>query len=355
MSKIPVAVLGATGTVGQRFIQLLDNHPWFEVTTLTGSDRSAGQVYGDACHWLMNTEMPAWARSMRVVPNVPVDYNVAVAFSALPTATAKEVEPVLAQAGVVVCSNASAYRQEPDVPILLPEANADHANLVAFQRQQRGWKGCIVTNPNCTSTGLTIALKALGNAFGLEKLFAVSMQAISGAGYPGVASYDILDNIIPYVGGAEEEKVEQEPRKMLGTFTGQAIQLADFVASAHTNRVPVADGHTVCASVALATPATPEEAMTVLREYRGPEASRGLPSSPDPVIAVRTGIDQPQPRFERGTGKGMSTVIGRVRADPLFTLKFVVFSHNTVRGAAGGAVYNAELLTRMGIIDKALF
>lgn len=352
MSKIPVAVLGATGTVGQRFIQLLDNHPWFEVTTLTGSDRSAGQIYGDVCHWLMNTEMPTWARSMRVVPTVPVDYHVAVAFSALPAGTAKEVEPVLAQAGVAVCSNASAYRQEPDVPILLPEANADHADLVKFQRQQRGWKGCIVTNPNCTSTGLTIALKALRDAFGLKKLFAVSMQAISGAGYPGVASYDILDNVIPYVGGAEEEKVEQEPRKILGTFTGQAIELADFVASAHTNRVPVADGHTVCASVELATPATPEEALKVLRQYRGPAASRNLPSSPDPVIVVRTANDQPQPRFELSTGKGMATVVGRVRPDPLFTLKFVVFSHNTVRGAAGGSLYNAELLVNLGLIDK---
>ncbi len=349
--KIPVAVLGATGTVGQRFIQLLDNHPWFEVTTLTGSDRSAGRIYGEACHWLMNTEMPAWAANMRVLPTLPADYNVAVAFSALPADTAKDVEPELAKKGVGVCSNASAYRKEADVPILLPEANAEHAAIVSVQRQKRGWPGFIVTNPNCTSTGMTIALKALQNAFGLKKVFAVSMQAISGAGYPGVASYDILDNVIPYIGG-EEEKVEWEPKKMLGTFNGETIDLADYGASAHTNRVPVADGHTVCVSVELGTPATPEEAMQVFREYRGPEVSRGLPFSPDPVIVVRTAPDQPQPRLERSTGKGQATVVGRVRPDPLFTLKFVVFSHNTVRGAAGGSLYNAELLVNMGLIAR---
>ena len=349
--RIPVAVLGATGTVGQRFIQLLDNHPWFEVTTLTGSDRSAGRIYGEACHWLMDSEMPVWAREMRVMPTLPVDYDVAVAFSALPASIAKETEPELARKGIAVCSNASAYRKEPDVPILLPEANAEHAEIVRLQRQQRGWPGLIVTNPNCTSTGMTIALKALQNAFGLKRLFAVSMQAISGAGYPGVPSYDILGNVIPYIGG-EEEKVEWEPRKMLGTFTGSEIALADFVASAHTNRVPVADGHTVCVSVELGASATPEEAATVLREYTGPESSRGLPSSPDPVIVVREAPDQPQPRFELATGKGMATVVGRLRPDPIFDLKFVVFSHNTVRGAAGGSLYNAELLVNLGLIKK---
>lgn len=349
--RIPVAVLGATGTVGQRFIQLLDKHPWFEVTTLTGSDRSAGRIYGEVCHWLMNTEMPTWARKMKVVSTLPVGYDVALAFSALPASVAKESEPALAQKGIAVCSNASAYRQEPDVPIILPEVNAEHAQIVKIQQQRRGWPGFITTNPNCTSTGMTVALKALQNTFGLKRLFAVSMQAISGAGYPGVASYDILDNVIPYIGG-EEEKVEKEPLKMLGKFTGEAIEQADFVASAHTNRVAVADGHTICLSIELAQSASPEEAIQALQSYTGPEASRGLPSSPKPVIVVRTAPDQPQPRFELNTGKGMSTVVGRVRSDPIFTLKMVVFSHNTIRGAAGGSLYNAELLVNMGLIGS---
>ncbi|MBE0696962.1 MAG: aspartate-semialdehyde dehydrogenase, partial [Anaerolineaceae bacterium] len=214
--KIPVSVLAATGSVGQRFIQLLDNHPWFEVVSLTGSDRSVGQKYGSACHWILPEPMPAWAYDMQVVPTTPEAANAGIAFSALPASTAKDTEPLLAQAGIKVFSNASAYRSEPDVPILLPEVNPDHAHLVTTQREKRGWPGYIITNSNCTSTGMTVALKALQDAFGLAVVFAVSMQALSGAGYPGVASLDIIDNIIPYVGGEEENKVEWEPRKMLG-------------------------------------------------------------------------------------------------------------------------------------------
>ncbi len=347
--RIPVAILGATGTVGQRFVQLLDHHPWFEVAVLTGSDRSVGHAYGEACHWLMDTAMPEWAAKMQVLPTTPVEYDVAVAFSALPAGIAKEAEPALAQKGIAVCSNASAFRKEPDVPIILPEVNADHANLVKAQRERRGWSGLIVTNPNCTSTGMTVALKALQDAFGLKKLFAVSMQAISGAGYPGIASYDILDNVVPYIGD-EEAKVEWEPRKMLGTFTGESIELADFQASAHTNRVPVSDGHTLCISVELGQPASVEDAAQVLRAYRGPEIARDLPWAPNPVIDLRSEPDRPQPRLDRRTGKGMSTVVGRLRSDPLFHLKMVVFSHNTVRGAAGGSLLNAELLVKMGLI-----
>ena len=213
--KIPVSVLAATGSVGQRFVQLLDSHPWFEVVALTGSDRSIGQKYGEACHWILPEPMPEWARDIMVVPTTPEAANTPLAFSALPASIAKEVEPLFAQAGVKVFSNASAYRTEPDVPILLPEVNPDHIQLIDAQRCNRDWSGFIVTNSNCTSTGMTVALKALQDAFGLSVVFAVSLQALSGAGYPGVPSMDIIDNVVPYIGG-EEEKVEWEPRKMLG-------------------------------------------------------------------------------------------------------------------------------------------
>jgi aspartate-semialdehyde dehydrogenase len=352
MERIPVAILAATGNVGQRFVQLLDNHPWFDVVALTGSDRSIGQTYGQSCHWILPEAMPAWAAGLEVKPTLPEAVgNVLLVFSALPASIARDAEPLFAQAGAAVCSNASAYRREIDVPILLPEVNADHAGVVPLQRQRRGWSGCIVTNPNCTSTGLTVALKALQARFGLRKVFAVSLQALSGAGYPGVASLDIIDNVIPYIGD-EEGKIEWETRKMLGKFNGSQLELASFTVSAHANRVAVSDGHTVCFSVELEETATPEEAQRALQDYQPPELSRGLPSTPNPVIAIRSEPDRPQPRLDRNTGKGMTTVVGRVRADPLFDLKMVVLSHNTVRGAAGGAIYNGELLTSMELLSK---
>ncbi|HFC09105.1 MAG TPA: aspartate-semialdehyde dehydrogenase [Chloroflexi bacterium] len=346
-APIPVAILGATGTVGQRFISLLDGHPWFRVVALTGSERRAGQRYGKAVHWLLSSPLPAWAAGMPLLPTDPASLNgVALAFSALPSDVAREVEPQLAARGIWVCSNASAFRREPDVPILMPEVNADQTAVLEIQRRRRGWKAGIVTNSNCTSSGMTVTLKALDDAFGLEKVFAVSMQAISGAGYPGVASLDIVGNVIPYIGG-EEAKVEWEPRKMLGKAIPEGIRLADFRISAHTNRVPVVDGHTVVASVALQRkPAGVEEAIRALEAYQPPAIARGLPSTPAPVIVVRREPDRPQPRLDAFTGRGMTTVVGRVRSDPIWDLKFVVVSHNTVRGAAGGAVYNAELLVR---------
>lgn len=346
MFPIPVAVLGATGSVGQRFVSLLDHHPFFKVTGLAASDRSEGKPYAQACRWILSEPMPAWAREMTLQPCTPQALpQVKLVFSALPSNQAQTLEPEFAAAGVAVCSNASAYRQESDVPLLLPEVNAEHIHLVHHQRLARGWSGCIVTNPNCTSTGLTVALKALDDAFGLRKAFVVSLQALSGAGYPGVASLDILDNVIPNING-EEEKVEWEPRKMLGRLAGETIQLADIKISAHTNRVAVLDGHTVCVSVELTEPATPQQAIRALSSYQAAEMARGLPSAPNPVIMVREEADRPQPRLDRLTGKGMSTVVGRLRPDPLFTLKFVVLSHNTIRGAAGGSIYNAELLVR---------
>lgn len=347
--KIPVAVLGATGSVGQRFVHLLDDHPWFRVAALTGSDRSAGRSYGEACRWVLGEAMPAWAAEMPLLPSDPEQVGAPLVFSALPTEKARTIEPEFARAGIMVCSNASAYRSEPDVPILIPEVNPEHAGLVEVQRRSRGWKGAIVTNSNCTSTGMTVALKPLLKAFGLRRVFAFSMQAVSGAGYPGVPSLDILDNVIPYIGG-EEEKVELEPLKMLGRFDGAAIQPARFGVSAHTNRVAVSDGHLVCLSVELARQASVEQAEAVLQAYRPPQAAGGLPSTPDPVILLRNEDDRPQPRLDRMAGKGMTTVVGRLRPDPLFDLRLVVLSHNTIRGAAGGSIYNAELLVKLGLL-----
>jgi aspartate-semialdehyde dehydrogenase len=293
--------------------------------------------------------MPEFAREMVVVPAMPECIDAEIVFSALHNEIAKDLEPQFAQAGFAVCSNASSYRRAEDVPLLLPEVNADHIQLVKIQREQRGWNGCILTNPNCTSTGLTIALKALDDAFGVKKVFAVSLQALSGAGYPGIPSLDIIDNVIPNING-EEDKVEWEPRKMLGKLNDSRINLADIRFSAHTNRVAVIDGHTVCASVELAHPAEPEIAEAVLRDYRAPASAGELPSSPRPVIDVRSEADRPQPRLDRLTGKGMTTVVGRLRRDPILDLKFVVLSHNTIRGAAGGSIYNAELLVNEGLL-----
>jgi len=347
--RIPVSVLGATGSVGQRFVQLLDGHPWFELVALTGSDRKIGKSYGSACNWVLDEAMPEWAESMILKPSDPGEMSVQVAFSALPSRVAKDVEPQFAQAGVMVCSNASAYREEPDVPVLLPEVNADHAGILTAQRTIRGWRGGIVTNPNCTSTGMTVALKALQDAFGLRRVFVVSMQALSGAGYPGIASLDIIDNVIPNIQG-EEEKVEQEPRKMLGAFRDGQISFAEFMISAHTNRVAVRDGHLVCLSVELKNPSGMDAAAEALESYTAPQSSRDLPSAPNPVILLRHEDDRPQPRLDRMTGKGMTTVVGRLRPDPLLHLKMVVLSHNTIRGAAGGSIYNAELLVKQGFV-----
>lgn len=351
MSKLPVAVLAATGSVGQRFVQLLDNHPWFEVVALTGSDRGLGQPYGEVCRWLLADEMPAWARDMPVLPSTPEAVQVPLVFSGLPTDVARDVEPLFAQASAAVCSNASAYRTAPDVPILLPEINAGHAHVIQAQRAQRGWAGLIATNSNCTCTGMTIALKPLMDAFGLRRVFAVSMQALSGAGYPGVASMDIADNMVPFIGG-EEDKVEWEPRKMLGRLNGGSIELADFGVSAHTNRVSVSDGHTVVLSIEFERRASPQEVSQCLSSFQTEEIARDLPSAPQPPILVRAEANRPQPRLDRMTGKGMTTVVGRVREDSLFDARMVVLSHNTIRGAAGGSIFNAELLVKLGYIKE---
>jgi aspartate-semialdehyde dehydrogenase len=349
MEKIPVAVLGATGAVGQRFVQLLEGHPWFQVVVVTGSERTASRRYSEACRWILPEPMPDSVKELQVLPSDPELVGVPLVFSALPAANAREIEPQFARAGSVVCSNASAFRYEPDVPILLPEVNPEHTGLVEVQRRNRQWNGAIVTNPNCTSTGLTVTLKALQDAFGVRKVFVVSLQALSGAGYPGVPSLDILDNVVPYIGG-EEEKVELEPRKMLGKLQGDGISPAEFVISAHTNRVPVSDGHIVCMSIELEQAHELMAVRQAIVGYSPPEICKDLPSTPRPVFIYRDEPDRPQPRLDRITGNGMTTVVGRLRPDPLFHVKMVVLSHNTIRGAAGGSIYNAELMVRQGLL-----
>lgn len=352
MSKrVRVAVLGATGSVGQRFVQLLEGHPWFELTAVTGSPIRVGKRYGETCRWILSEPMPEQVRQMTVAATEPAAVDADLVFSALPSEVARDLEPVFAAAGFGVCTNAGAFRRDPDVPILLPEVNPDHTRAVAVQRRNRGWSGFIVTNPNCTSTGMTVALKAVQDTFGLDRVMAFSMQATSGAGYPGVPSLDIVDNVIPFISG-EEGKVEWEPRKMLGRFTGNDFELADFQISAHTNRVTVLDGHLVCLTIKLRRPATPSAVEAALAGYVAPAECRDLPSCPSPVIIVRKEPDRPQPRLDRMAGKGMSTVVGRVREDSIFDIRMAVLSHNTIRGAAGGSLFNAELLAVQDLVPS---
>lgn len=349
MARIPVAILGATGAVGQRFIQLLADHPWFEIAALAASERSAGQRYADAVKWVIPGDPPPAVAEMIVRPLEP-DLPAQIVFSALPSEIAHEVEPAFARAGYAVCSNASAYRQEPYVPLLIPEVNADHVDMIPRQRAECGWPGLLVTSPNCTTMGIVLPLKPLDDAFGLRRVFAVSMQAISGAGYPGVASLDILGNIVPYI-GSEEEKIENETRLLLGRMENGKRIAADIVISAQANRVPVLDGHTVCLSVGFEKTPRVEEAVAALTDFRGPEVVRKLPSAPEHPILVRPEPDRPQPRRDRDAMGGMAITVGRVRACPLLDLRLVTVSHNTLRGAASGAIMNAELLVAAGYVE----
>jgi aspartate-semialdehyde dehydrogenase len=342
----PVAVLGATGAVGQAFIRLLENHPWFDLVEVGASERSVGKPYREAARWLEGI-MPAPVASLTVKDCTPAAIRAPIIFSALDSAVAGEVEAAFAKAGRLVLSNAKNYRMESDVPLVIPEVNGDHLALLAHQRAARGWPGGIVTNANCAVTVIAAALAPLHRAFGVTKVFATTMQAVSGAGYPGVPSLDILGNVIPYIGD-EEPKIETELVKLLGTFDGTRIAHADIVTSAHANRVAVEHGHTVCLSVAFARKPSPEEALEVLRNWTGHEAVRGLPSAPQPALIIRDELDRPQPRRDVQAGRGMATTVGRVRADNLFDLRLVAMSHNVVRGAAGGSILNAELLVATG-------
>ncbi len=348
--KIPIAILGATGAVGQRMVQLLHNHPWFEIAALTGSERTIGRPYGELVRWVLDGQPPSDIAKMIVQPSEQVA-SVALALSALPTEAAQQYEPLWAET-VAVCSNASSYRMTPDVPLIIPEVNPDHLSVIERQRAERGWKGCLITNPNCSTIGIVLALKPLHDAFTLKNIHVATLQAISGAGYPGVASLDILDNIIPNIGnGSEEAKIETEPRKLLGSVRDGRFVDAEIGISAQVTRVPVIDGHTALLSLGMEHEPGVDEVIGALEAFRAPEVVRGLPSAPELPVVVRREGDRPQPRRDRDAGNGMSAVVGRVRPCPLQNTRMVVLSHNTIRGAAGGALLNAELLVASGVVS----
>ncbi len=349
MKKLEVGILGATGMVGQRFISLLEHHPWFEVKWLAASDRSAGKNYAEACNWRVREAIPKSATAMTVHECKPGGAPQLV-FSSLDSKVAGEIEKEFAKAGHVVVSNSSNHRMDADVPLLIPDVNPDHMALVRTQRHKRKWKGMIVTNPNCTTVGLAMSLAPLERAFGLAKVLMTSMQAVSGAGYPGVPTLDILGNVIPYIGG-EEEKVEAETRKLLGKLTDGRVEPGNFIVSAQCNRVPVEDGHTESISIALRSPARAEEIAAAWRQYRSRPQELELPSAPKHPIIVREERDRPQPKFDVESERGMATVVGRLRPCPVLEWKYTALSHNTIRGAAGAALLNAELMKAEGYLD----
>jgi aspartate-semialdehyde dehydrogenase len=350
MKKLRVGILAATGTVGQRFIQLLANHPWFEVSAVAASGNSAGKKYAEATRWMLETPMPEAIARMTVQACKP-GFDCDFVLSSLPTEIAEETELEFAKAGLPVISNASSNRMKADVPLLIPEVNPDHLAAVAAQKPRIGGKGFIVTNPNCTTIGLVFPMAAIHRAFGLEAVSVVTMQAISGAGYPGVASLDILDNILPAIGkGSEDEKVETEPLKLLGQWTNGKFVDASIRMSAMTHRVMVRDGHMEAASVKLKTKASREEVEAAIRNFRSPIDELKLPSAPQPAIIVEKDIERPQPRLDRDRGNGMAVVCGPILPCGVLDYKFRVCSHNTIRGAAGAAILNAELLYKKGMI-----
>ncbi len=349
MKKLEVGILGATGMVGQRFVSLLEHHPWFEVGWLGASEKSAGKPYAEACNWRLREPMPKAARSL-VVEECRPSGAPQLIFSSLDSKVAGEVEQQFAKAGHAVISNSSNYRMESDVPLLIPEVNPDHLALVRGQRSKRGWKGMIVTNPNCTTVGLVMSLAPLDRAFGLKQVLMTSMQAVSGAGYPGVPTLDILGNVIPYISG-EEEKVERETQKLLGKLVDGAVRPGDFAVSAHCNRVLVEDGHTESISVALASEATLRDLVEAWSGFRSLPQERGLPSAPKHPIVVRDERDRPQPKFDVTAEGGMATVVGRLRPCPVLQFKYTALNHNTIRGAAGAALLNAELMKSEGYLD----
>ena len=345
MTSLPVAILGATGAVGQTFIRLLADHPWFRIAEVAASERSAGKRYGDVTRWIEGT-MPEEVAGMEVTLCDPATVRSPLVFSALDATAAAVLEPAFAADGRYVLSNAKNFRMERDVPLVIPEVNASHLALLDAQRA-RGWTGGVVTNANCAATVAAMALAPLHEAFGLRELFLATMQAVSGAGYPGVPSLDILGNVIPVI-GEEEPTLEREMQKMLGALAGDAIAPAPFVVSAHANRVPVEHGHTVVMSARFARKPSVPEAIEALRAWRGDAAVQGLPSAPALPLVVTDDESRPQPRRDVGAGRGMTVTVGRVRADAIFDLKLVAMGHNTVRGAAGGSILNAELLAATG-------
>jgi aspartate-semialdehyde dehydrogenase len=350
-SKFRVGILGATGVVGQRFIQLLQNHPQFEVTALAASDRSQGKSYAQACTWRLPGEMPEPVRAIAVqAPAPPLDCD--FVFSSLPGDIADQAEEDFARAGYPVISNSSSHRMGADVPLLIPEVNPEHLALIDIQRRNRGFdRGFIVTNPNCSAIAIVLALAPLHAKFGITSCVVTTMQALSGAGYPGVPSLDATDNVIPFIGG-EEEKVEAETLKLLGQIDGDAIKPAQMTVSAQCNRVNVTDGHMASTRVKLARPASLAEVREALSSFSALPQQLQLHSAPARPVIVRDEKDRPQPRLDRDAGNGMSVTVGRITPDSVFDYRFVALGHNTIRGAAGAAILNAELLAAQGVLSR---
>ncbi len=351
-TKYPIGILGATGMVGQRYIQLLEDHPWFEVTWLAASDRSSGKPYGEAAKWRLDTPLPERIAKMMVSPAEP-EGAPKIIFASVDAAIAREMEPKFAAAGCAVISNSSAFRMAPNVPLVIPEVNASHLHLIEEQPWRKESGGYIVTNPNCSTMGLVLALKPIEERFGIEQIFVTTMQAVSGAGYPGVASMDILDNVVPYIGG-EEEKMEAETLKLLGKLKGHSVTPLAAKMTAHCNRVPVVDGHTECVSIKLGNKlgraAKREDILAAWAEFK-PLAGLDLPFAPEQPIEWAEQNERPQPRLDRNRGKGMTVTVGRLRPCNVLDWKFVLLSHNTVRGAAGATILNAEMLASLGKLE----
>ena len=347
-TKLPVGILGATGVVGQRFIQMLEHHPWFEVVWLAASDRSEARPYAEAARWRLKTAVPSNVANMTVSAATP-EGAPKIIFAALDAGIARELEPQFAAAGCAVVSNSSALRMQSDVPLVIPEVNGDHIKLIECQSWRRKSGGYVVTNSNCSAMGLVLALAPLYRRFGLETVMVVTMQAVSGAGYPGVASLDILGNVIPYIAN-EEEKMEEETQKLLGKLNGSSIIPAPFPVSAQCNRVAVEDGHTESVAVRLSKKAASEEIVEAWNDFRGEAQELRLPSAPEQPVSYLTAADRPQPRFDVDLGAGMTTAVGRLRKCNVLDWKFTVLSHNTIRGAAGAALLNAELLKARGYL-----
>lgn len=352
--RIPVGVLGATGTVGQRFVQLLAQHPWFEVVAVTGSARTVGRLYREGVRWKLNGRIPAGIADLIIQPtepNLKIGGTPPVVFSALPTAEAREWEPKFAAAGYAVVTNASAYRMTPDVPLLIPEVNPTHTGLIPTQQANNGWSGFIVASPNCSTTSVILPMKVWQDAFGLEAAIITTMQAVSGAGYPGVSVMDIIDNVVPHIGG-EDTKLENEPKKLLGTVADGVLQLADIRASAQANRVPVLDGHLASVSVKLGRSVSPTEAIATLEHWQPPAVCADLPTSPQRPLIYRREADRPQPRLDRDSEGGLAWTVGKVCECGVLDLRFMAITHNTLRGAASGSILNAELLVKQGFIQR---
>jgi len=346
VKKRKVAVLGATGTVGQRFISLLADHPWFELCALTTSDRNAGKRYGETVRWHLAEALPERAAGMRLEPTRE-EVDAEICFSALPAEAAEEWEAPLARAGHHVFSNVKTHRMDPDVPLMIAEVNPDHAAALERQRSDRGWSGSIIANGNCSAIHFTLAVAPLHRAYGIERAIVTTMQALSGAGYPGVASLDAVDNVVPFI-ATEEEKLVEESQKFLGSWDGERFVPAHFVMSAQCNRVSVRDGHTEAVSLSLRGAPSAEDVRDCMRAFRGRPQELQLPTAPHRPILVREEPDRPQPVLDRDAERGMASVVGRVREDPVLGVKFVVLGHNTIRGAAGASVLNAELLIAEG-------